>query len=91
MSGLGHKRRFGKVRASSALPLIAEVCWEDRHVSKVPISGVANAKPAVKNNQLGFCPLHRFSYGRIGSVAVRFAIEIGALQVMLQSRLFGRL
>jgi hypothetical protein len=36
MSGQGQKRRFGGVRAASALPLKADIHRQHRHVSKVP-------------------------------------------------------
>jgi len=34
--GMGQSRRFDDVRATSALPLIADVRCEDQHVRKVP-------------------------------------------------------
>ena len=36
MSVEGQSRRFGDVRATSVLPFIADVRWEDRQVRKVP-------------------------------------------------------
>jgi hypothetical protein len=37
MSASGQSRRFGDVRATSALPLIADARCEDQQVRKVPI------------------------------------------------------
>ena len=39
----GQSRRFGDVRATSALPLIADVRCEDQQVRKVPISEIPGA------------------------------------------------
>src|SRR5437879_5607642 len=39
MSETGQKRRFGDVRATSALPPKTDIHREGRHVSKVPRSG----------------------------------------------------
>ena len=41
MTASGQSRRFGDVRATSALPLIADVRCEDQQVRKVPESEVA--------------------------------------------------
>src|SRR5882757_266867 len=43
MSALGQSRRFGDVRASSALALKADIHHKARHVSKVPKNEPASA------------------------------------------------
>jgi hypothetical protein len=45
MSGLGQKRRFGDVRATSALPPKTDIHRERRHVSNVPETEVGPAIP----------------------------------------------
>ncbi len=44
---MGHSRRFDDVRATSALPLIAGVRWEDRQVRKVHTSGSGRARSII--------------------------------------------
>ncbi len=53
MSGQGQKRRFGDVRATSALPLKADIDRKGRHVSRVPgavfgRSGFSSASACLK-------------------------------------------
>src|SRR5258705_13992491 len=45
----GHSRRFGYVRVTSALPLIADLRQKDRHVRNVPTTEVAFSRVAKKN------------------------------------------
>jgi hypothetical protein len=56
MSPLGESRRFGDVRATSALFLIADVRREDRLVRKVPMSDITVQKVATMANFTYRCP-----------------------------------
>ncbi|SRR5438876_6197312 len=56
VSDMGQKRRFGDVRATSALPLKADIDRKGRHVSKVPeaevatgISAAFTSKPSARH------------------------------------------
>ena len=40
----GHSRRFGYVRVTSALPLIADLRQKDRHVRKVPTADIVRER-----------------------------------------------
>jgi hypothetical protein len=93
MSETGHSRQFDDAPITSGLPLWKDIVRKGRLGRFVPISDIAKQKSVVRKTlgKLGFCSFHRFGHGRIRSVAVRLAIEIGALQVMLQSSLFVRL
>jgi len=66
MSPLGESRRFGDVRATSALFLIADVRREDRQVRKVPRADIVpldkvDARPRPGATQR---PLSKFLFPR---------------------------
>jgi hypothetical protein len=95
MSQLGQNRKCPRLHGMSVLPSRADIVRLPRHVRFVPMSDIAMPKSVIRSEitlgKLGIGSFHRIGHGRIRSVTVRFAIEIGALQVMLQSRLFVRL
>jgi hypothetical protein len=51
----GQKRRFGDVRATSALPLKADIHRMVRHVSKVPFSDSLGAVGRILSNHISRC------------------------------------
>jgi len=51
---MGHSRRFGDVRVTSAFPLIADVRQKGRHVSKVPTTDLSRPLRRFLINCAGF-------------------------------------
>ena len=51
--------RFGDVRATSAVPLIADVRGEDREVRKVPTADIASSEAGSNASPMGAILRHR--------------------------------